>query len=416
MTQETTRKEPTFGAPTEPSPTSPISFSMHSKQSPGHTFTPVMKRPTEMAQHLSTMEEKNMLNNQPKNDVVEQPSQPQPAPRNFTFTPAEPESSIESSLEPTEATRQMDETTTETLQSSESNPSEPMERVIPAQTTAPEKKGHFMDKVPAPYRRLLLVLLLALALLLVFFLLKPKAPESMESLQQGTSMPIEFRPVDEAEAQRAEEEARVLQQQAQALIEQQNTENTEQAVATTKNNANESKTTDNEISHSSVATTSMTETMPVTQTKPASVVAETTKKPVNTPSVIHQAEKPAPTKVAKTEPKVEKVEKSKSTPVNNTATKKAEPKSEVVSHNVSASSSKTLTIQKGVSLFQHFRDNGLGDNLPELNKMTKVNNKTSELKPGQKITVRLDNQKRIIEMNIGSGKYLRQADGSYIYK
>ncbi len=61
--------------------------------------------------------------------------------------------------------------------------------------------------MPPKTRRLLLVALLALALL-PFLLVKTKYAETVEELQsQQGSLPIGIRPVDEAEAKRAEEQA-----------------------------------------------------------------------------------------------------------------------------------------------------------------------------------------------------------------
>ncbi|VTR23778.1 opacity associated protein A [Actinobacillus pleuropneumoniae] len=78
-------------------------------------------------------------------------------------------------------------------------------------------------------------------------------------------------------------------------------------------------------------------------------------------------------------------------------------------------SSKTLTVPKSTSLMQVFRDNKL--NISDVNAMSKVNNVVSNLKVGERITVRLDKNNRVVEMNIGSGgKFTRQADGSYSFK
>ena len=78
-------------------------------------------------------------------------------------------------------------------------------------------------------------------------------------------------------------------------------------------------------------------------------------------------------------------------------------------------SSKTLTVPKSTSLMQVFRDNQL--NISDVNAMSKVNNVVSNLKVGERVTVRLDKNNRVVEMNIGSGgKFTRQADGSYSFK
>lgn len=477
MNSTSKRIEPTFGntnATSEPqnspigesatdkpaAPKQPISLSLHSKQSPGHTFTPVMKRPVEQAKQFASLEEQSQLNAE---KVAAQPAaapkvESKPAPNlGFAFTPADapkqPESAPVNTTKPMTAepivahkpTTEQPKVEQPKMEQPKNDSTNTLERIIPAaaSTQTDSTKSSVIGKVPSKFRRLLLVALLALALLLVFFLLKPKAPETVEALQeQGSSLPIEFRPVDEAEAKRAEEEAKALLQQQEAQA--------QQAAQVAQENANVAANSENSTATSSVpavannavssensvaqTTESTTVAQPVTApvvNKP--LVIEPVKKPTTNGSVIYQPEnsKPEPTKVVKVAPvkseqaKVEQtkavaptVAKKESAPV---ATKPAQPAPAVkapVAETASSSAvgSKTLTVQKGVSLFQNFRDNGLGANLPELNKMTKLNGETSRLSPGQKITVRLDANKRIVEMNIGSGKYVRQADGSYIYK
>lgn len=481
MNSTSKRIEPTFGntnATSEPqnspigesatdkpaAPKQPISLSLHSKQSPGHTFTPVMKRPVEQAKQFASLEEQSQLNAE---KVATQPvAQPAAAPKveskpapnlGFAFTPADvpkqPESAPANTTKPIAAepivahkpTTEQPKVEQPKMEQPKNDSTNTLERIIPAaaSTQTDSAKGSVIGKVPSKFRRLLLVALLALALLLVFFLLKPKAPETVEALQeQGSSLPIEFRPVDEAEAKRAEEEAKALLQQQEAQA--------QQAVQIAQENANVVTNSENSTATSSVpavannavssensaaqTTETTTAAQPVTApvvNKP--LVIEPVKKPTTNGSVIYQPEnsKPEPTKVVKVAPvkseqaKVEQTKavaptaaKKESAPV---ATKPSQPAPAVKapaaeSASSSAVGSKTLTVQKGVSLFQNFRDNGLGANLPELNKMTKLNGETSRLSPGQKITVRLDANKRIVEMNIGSGKYVRQADGSYIYK
>lgn len=485
MNSTPNRIEPTFGnnATSEPqnspigesatdkpaAPKQPISLSLHSKQSPGHTFTPVMKRPVEQAKQFASLEEQSQLNAE---KVAAQPvAQPAAAPKveskpapnlGFAFTPADapkqPENAPANTTKPMTAepivahkpTTEQPKVEQPKMEQPKNDSTNTLERIIPAaaSTQTDSTKGSVIGKVPSKFRRLLLVALLALALLLVFFLLKPKAPETVEALQeQGSSLPIEFRPVDEAEAKRAEEEAKALLQQQEAQA--------QQAVQVAQENANVAANSENSTATSSVpavannavssenSVAQTTETTTAAQPVAAPVVnkplvIEPVKKPTTNGSVIYQPEnsKPEPTKVVKVAPvksEPTKVEPAKAEPTKAVAptvakkepapaaTKPAQPAPAVKVPAAETASngavgSKTLTVQKGVSLFQNFRDNGLEANLPELNKMTKLNGETSRLSPGQKITVRLDANKRIVEMNIGSGKYVRQADGSYIYK
>lgn len=449
MTQNNLRKEPTFGQPSQSlSPETsaitdsaekitlkqPATVSMHSNQSPGHTFTPLVKRP-EAEQAAISAAAKDALA-KANTDKTAQPNQATSANNakvapnlGFAFTPVEKDTAENNqkplTAEPISAQKvhteqtKMEQNLTQTTEKESSN----LERVIPAQTATTQKKASITEKVPSKYRRLLLVALLLLALLLIFFLLKPNTPQSVEDLQaQGSSLPIEFRPVDEEEAKRAEEEARALQQQLEAERQVQVTTETTQATETV---STESATVDTAINNEMVTTELTTPT-----------IAPVVTKPNTTASVIHQPEaaktevvKAEPTKTktlkpatapAKQEPTKAKAETNKATVAtakakNETAAAKpSQPVTNTATSN--AVSAKTITVQKGVSLFQNFRDNGLEANLPELNKMTKLNGATSRLNPGQKITVRLDKNNRIVEMNIGNGKYIRQADGNYIYR
>ncbi|MGX2968861.1 LysM-like peptidoglycan-binding domain-containing protein [Ursidibacter sp. B-7004-1] len=431
MSQYNQRKEPTFGQPTatttevekeieqhhETEVTKPkVMFSLSSKQAPNYTFTPVMKRPVDKANELSTLEEQTMLKeNTPKTEDTQKP-------KGFTFAPVVDEADkAPAKANATVDTPRVDEPKTvqppvnEQEKVNAVNPNT-VERVIPTQTIQTAKPS-VAEKVPSKYRRLLIVILLALALLLAFFLLKPNTPETVESLQeQGTSLPIEFRPVDEEEAKRAEAEAKALQeaQMAQTKSEQQTTE----------------QTATNTVVEQPAQTAEMTqptaenraEPTPAVVAKPAEVksepkVAETkpAKKPETTGSVIYQPESkstPEPVKKAQPQPKVEKapvkVVETKPTVVKPTPAKTVE----VASNSVS---SKTMVVPKGVSLMQVFRDNKL--NISDVNAMSKVNNIVSNLKVGEKVTVRLDANNRVTEMHIGSGgKFIRQANGSYIYK
>lgn len=454
MTQNNLRKEPTFGQPSQPanldhnpvaeaaekaSINQAVAFSMHSKQSPGHTFTPLVKRSEAEQAAISAAataaKEALAKNTTEKSIPTATSNNAKVAPTlGFAFTPVEKDANATAANskplntesltthQPQTESKKMEQTSQQNHEhEKEANN---LERVIPSQAQTAPKKPSLAEKVPSKYRRLLLVALLALALILVFFLLKPKTPQSVEDLQaQGSSLPIEFRPVDEEEAKRAEEEARALQQRLEA--EKQAQANSEAASSITEQaeTATIETPVQSEVSQE-LALTTATETAalkPAVTTAPAEV---TVSKPNAHSSVIHQPEvvKAEPAKPAKSlkqvtaNTKADSIKTQSHTVKTKSDTATNKPATVATPATSNAVSSKTITVQKGVSLFQNFRDNGLGANLPELNKMTKLNGATSRLSPGQKITVRLDKNNRIVEMNIGSGKYIRQADGNYIYR
>lgn len=429
MSQLNQRKEPTFGEPSEPkldkvenaeksaenTEKPKVILSLHSKATVGHTFTPMMKRSSDNVD-LPTLEEQNALKEKEK---VSEPAKK--ANGGFAFSPvAETNNDVQPQPEATPTTQQ------DTV--SEKTAANPIERVIPA--AAPAAAKAVVEKVPSKYRRLLIVLLLLLALLLVFFLLKPKTPESVETLQQqGSSLPIEFRPVDEEEAKRAEAQAKAAQEAALAQKQaEEQSQQAQQAVGSQAQIANQQPVAQPAENTAQQPAVQQQTQSTVTQPQDPQVVGiatkptaqEPVKKPTNTGSVIYQPEQKQPAKTTaaqpKTTPSTSKVEakpQPKVDPTKGAPVVKAEPVK--VKTPATSVSSKTMTVPKGVSLMQVFRDNNL--NIADVNAMSKANGIVSQLKAGEKVTVRLDKDNRVTEMSIGSGgKFIRQANGSYIYK
>lgn len=444
MNQNNQRKEPTFGEPSitpevevsEPKLDTKPYVSLRSTQSPGYTFTPIMQRPEEaVPENVAAVP-----NNVETAREIELSTEYTPQPvKEFAFTPTvenvhiEEEKSenvvISSQTETMEAVKMEEKVATTGFTT---------ERIIPniavgtaaTAATAAASTAAIKAKMPAKTRRLLLVALLALALLVLFFLLRPSTPETVEELQsqQGSSLPIEFRPVDEEEAKRAEEQARAEQEaaakaqelQAQALQAQQAQETAQQSTV-----AQPATSAQPEISTNQTQQTAE-QTVPVKAVENKPVVTQSVVKPQTQNSVVYQPEtatKPqakaqAQTKVetAKTESKPVRVTTQKEQPKavsKPTAEKeKTVVKSEAVAN---IASTKTMTVPKGVSLMQVFRDNNL--NISDVNAMSKTNNIVSNLKVGERVTVRLDKNNRVIEMSISSGgKFTRQANGSYTFK
>ena len=423
MTQHNnSRKEPTFNESTftetaqevpatEEVQKPKISISLHSKDAPSYNFTPVLKRPEDAAQNLSTLEEKAMLEKSQATAQTAETVEDKPQQAEFNFTPV------------------VDSTQSETVENSSPRPD--MERVIPAslQSSAPVVKAALMNKVLAKYRRLVLVAGLALLLVLLLFLLKPNTPETVEQLQeQGTSLPIEFRPVDEEEAKRAEAEAKALQeaQAQQALLEQQAkveqnvqpTSTTEPVLPTQPNSepVSPSQAPIEPVVSTPVAQPAVTTPAPTTQTttEPSVVAVKAPEivRPTRNESVIYQPE----TKPVEQPKPEKKVEKTKPAPIAKTSQEQLDNLVKVVDAKpATAGKTKTLTVPKGVSLMQVFRDNQL--NISDVNAMSKVNNVVSNLKAGEKVTVTLDKNNRVVQMNIGSGgQFIRQANGTYQFK
>lgn len=350
----------------------------------------------------------------------------------FTFTPVETPASTPNSEtaanNETNDTKETAETKTQAENSTQANVT--AERVIPAASGNSWRKPEewkALNKVPSKHRRLVVVVLLALLVPFVLWLLKPSAPETtVNDLQQNTNVPIEFRPVNEEEAKRLEEEARLRAEQ-EALAQQQ----AQQAQTVTPDTVTQqSATVETAPQQTATATSSQNSLQNNTQTAPA-VISVEQETPVvavkpsvsqNNQSVIHQSEnsvKEKPQPKPATKPTAEK--KADSTQAKNIKKEQQldslikEVNKPAASATTASNGSKTLTVPKGVSLMQVFRDNQL--NISDVNAMSKAsgaNNVLSSFKPGDKVNVRLDKNNRVTEMSLSSGgKFVRQADGSY---
>lgn len=425
------RKEPTFGE----NNTKSIAPSLHTTQSPGHTFTPVIKPSSSVKSEL------------PKMDGGEAVK-----PAGLAFTTEDKNVEIKTAQASQTANEQTEEKTEEVKSVAKETAKVAInaaERVIPTASIEKVTSENSAKEKSSKHRRLGIVALLAVVLGAIFFWLKPSTPETVEELQsqQSGSLPIEFRPVDEAEAQRQEAEAKAqAQAQQEALAQQQTQQPAQQVVSPVEKTAEPQpvQPVANELAQPQA-------TLQASQSQPMTVVTE---KPATQGGVVYQPETStaqvvqpkveklkashhANNKQVNAQPKVKAVTKAefdtkksqnaqldrlvknvetgkpvveKATPAPSLAAKTEAAKSQNV-----VTSSKTLSVPKGVSLMQVFRDNQL--NISDVNAMSKVNNKVSSLKVNEKVTVRLDKNNRVVEMTIGSGgKFTRQADGTYRFK
>ncbi|WP_426876748.1 LysM-like peptidoglycan-binding domain-containing protein [Glaesserella parasuis] len=416
MSQQNLRKEPVFGEPSAVKTenenseskltlsahklTKKVNFSLHSTKSLGHTFTPVMKRPVGGTFSFASMEEQKNQQDSKERTLEQQKTSA------FMFSPV-----VTTTEEPLSEALQKETETTNAEQPAMTT--QTIERILPS--SQPNFQKSIAEKVPFQSRRLLLVGALVLALLLILFLLKPNTPETLEQLEQDNTLPIEFRPVDEAEAKRAEEAKALTIPQASPISPPVNTVETILPLTTG------GSTVSSNVENASIMPISVTSTE---ITKPTEEVVT---KPTSSGSVSYQMEeeksevekiqaektqvekiKPVSAVTQKAEVNIEKEQPAKTKVVVVTA------KPVVTSASSGFISSKTLTIPKGVSLMQVFRDNHL--NISDVNAMSKANKAVSNLKVGEKVTVRLDKNSRVVEMRINAGIYTRQSNGTYIFK
>ncbi|PRI65802.1 Opacity-associated protein A LysM-like domain protein [Haemophilus influenzae] len=339
--------------------------------------------------------------------------------------------------------------------SAENNADEPVEKAEKPILAQPEK-WKILQVLPAKHRRLFMAIFVLVILLIIFFALKPSS-DTVESFTQSNSneIPVQFQSLDQSQPL----ETTILDNppaQNQMAVEQANqSEFAPKAEEAANNTTAQNPLVENAPMQQNVvqapsqmpnemAAASVMPMQPAQAEQPqiqpvqtqaeqpkATSLVQPMKKAVE-PQVVHKdtakkevkvAEKAqAPAKateqnVAKTagnapivEAKPVQVKKEKKVQIVD-----AKPVSKSTASHLSA---KTLTVPKGVSLMQVFRDNQL--NISDVNAMSKAagaGNVLSSFKSGDKVTVSVNNQGRVNEMRLSNGaRFVRQSDGSYQYK
>ncbi len=316
-------------------------------------------------------------------------------------------------------------------------------------TLSQPEKWKVLQVLPAKHRRLFMAILALVILLIIFFALKPSS-DTVESFTQSNSneIPVQFQSLDQnqpiettildnppAQNQMAAEQAnqpenapKADESANSATAQNQPAENMAQAPVQASNTMDSAKPM-----QAAQPEQPQTQQAQVEQPKAPAVVApvqpvkkvveqqvahkDIAKKEVKVAEKAHVPAKATEQTVAKTAGKAPVVEAKpvqvkKETKVQivdaKPATKAASP----------TASAKTLTVPKGVSLMQVFRDNQL--NISDVNAMSKVagaGNVLSSFKPGDKVAVSVNSQGRVNEMRLSNGaRFVRQSDGSYEYK
>ena len=323
-------------------------------------------------------------------------------------------------------------------------------------TLSQPEKWKVLQVLPAKHRRLFMAILALVILLIIFFALKPSS-DTVESFTQSNSneIPVQFQSLDQnqpvettildnppAQNQMAAEQAnqpenapKADESANSATAQNQPAEN----MAVPQNMAQAPVQTSNTMDSASAKSMqaaqpeqSQTQQAQVEQPKAPTVVApvppvkkvveqqvahkDIAKKEVKVAEKAHVPAKATEQTVAKTAGKAPIVEAK---PVQ----VKKETKVQIVDAKPATkaaptASAKTLTVPKGVSLMQVFRDNQL--NISDVNAMSKAagaGNVLSSFKPGDKVAVSVNSQGRVNEMRLSNGtRFVRQSDGSYEYK
>ncbi|HHF1624929.1 TPA: opacity-associated protein OapA [Haemophilus influenzae] len=339
--------------------------------------------------------------------------------------------------------------------SAENNADEIVEKAEKPTLAQPEK-WKVLQVLPAKHRRLFMAIFVLVILLIIFFALKPSS-DTVESFTQSNSneIPVQFQSLDQSQPV----ETTILDNppaQNQMAAEQANQpENAPRAEEAANNMMAQNQSVENTPMQQNVvqapsqmpnemAAASVMPMQPVQaeqpQMQPAQTQAEQPKPTVPVqpmkkavePQIAH---KDTAKKELKVEEKAQAPSKATEQSVAKTAGKapiveakpvqvKKEKKVQIVDakpvskSTASRLAAKTLTVPKGVSLMQVFRDNQL--NISDVNAMSKAagaGNVLSSFKSGDKVTVSVNNQGRVNEMRLSNGtRFVRQSDGSYQYK
>ena len=316
-------------------------------------------------------------------------------------------------------------------------------------TLSQPEKWKVLQVLPAKHRRLFMAILALVILLIIFFALKPSS-DTVESFTQSNSneIPVQFQSLDQnqpvettildnppAQNQMAAEQAnqpenapKADESANSATAQNQPAENMAQAPVQTSNTMDSASAKPMQAAQPEQPQTQAQVEQPkaptvVAPVQPVKKVVEQqvahkdiAKKEVKVAEKAHVLAKATEQTAAKTAGKAPIVEAK---PVQ----VKKEAKVQIVDAKPATkaaptASAKTLTVPKGVSLMQVFRDNQL--NISDVNAMSKAagaGNVLSSFKPGDKVAVSVNSQGRVNEMRLSNGtRFVRQSDGSYEYK
>lgn len=326
-------------------------------------------------------------------------------------------------------------------------------------TLSQPEKWKVLQVLPAKHRRLFMAILALVILLIIFFALKPSS-DTVESFTQSNSneIPVQFQSLDQNQpvettildnppaqnqmaaeqanqpenAPKADESANSVTAQNQPAENMATPQNMAQAPAQTSNTMDSASAKPMQAAQPEQSQTQAQQAQ-VEQPKAPTVVApvppvkkvveqqvahkDTAKKEVKVAEKVHVPAKATEQIVAKTAGKAPIVE-AKPIQVKKEAKVQIVDAKPATKAAVPTASAKTLTVPKGVSLMQVFRDNQL--NISDVNAMSKAagaGNVLSSFKPGDKVAVSLNSQGRVNEMRLSNGaRFVRQSDGSYEYK
>ena len=325
-------------------------------------------------------------------------------------------------------------------------------------TLSQPEKWKVLQVLPAKHRRLFMAILALVIVLIIFFALKPSS-DTVESFTQSNSneIPVQFQSLDQNQpvettildnppaqnqmaaeqanqpenAPKADESANSATAQNQPAENMAAPQNMAQAPAQTSNTMDSASAKPMQAAQPEQSQTQAQQAQAEQPKAPTVVAPVQPVKKVVEQQVTHKDIEKKEVKVAeKTHVPAKATEQSVAKTVGKAPIVEAKPiqvKKETKVQIVDAkpatkaaptASAKTLTVPKGVSLMQVFRDNQL--NISDVNAMSKAagaGNVLSSFKPGDKVAVSVNSQGRVNEMRLSNGtRFVRQSDGSYEYK
>lgn len=346
--------------------------------------------------------------------------------------------------------------------SAENNADEPVEKAEKPILAQPEK-WKVLQVLPAKHRRLFMAIFVLVILLIIFFALKPSS-DTVESFTQSNSneIPVQFQSLDQnqpvettildnpptqnqmateqanlpenapkadelansataqnqpAENMAAPQNMAALQNMAQVPVQTSNTMDSAKPMQAAQPEQSQTQAQQAQVEQPK-APTVVAPVQPVKKVVEQQVAhKDIAKKEVKVAEKAHVPAKVTEQTVAKTAGKAPIVE-AKPVQVKKEAKVQIVDAKPAMKAAAPTASAKTLTVPKGVSLMQVFRDNQL--NISDVNAMSKAagaGNVLSSFKPGDKVAVSVNSQGRVNEMRLSNGtRFVRQSDGSYEYK
>lgn len=290
-----------------------------------------------------------------------------------------------------------------------------LHRITPNNSQAEQNKPNTANKLmgflPLKHRRLFIAFFALLLLIILYIWLSPSSePANSPTAQAEKALPVEFQLINEQQQQQLQTQANDSQIASDESVGAGDAVIAPQASSTVLD-------AQGDTININPPTVQETTSQPVTALTP--IPSDSTSNEANKSIVIKEpkiTEVTRPVSEVIAQPAVKPIAKPDTKPVVKPTVKAIVEQPKVTSREKTKDVS--LTMQKGVSLMQLFRNNKL--NISDVNAMSKApgaNQIFSRLRPGENIILQLNQQGRVSRMIMHDGKvFTRQSNGSYTLK